>query len=157
VCEFRNYYIMWEVIFVSIKRISFKMVSRLAAIVALFSTAYALKDNCPSVHPNWTLEIPANASASDILCAATKLWPTETQIHEQKNEMIGFTHFGPNTFTGLESKLNDICGRNDARMSANTIFQLEQEMRIRTYFSLANSIQRNGHKLLSKQGSKECC
>lgn len=87
-----------------------EMLSRLAAIAALFSTTYALKDNCPSVHPNWTLEIPSNASSSDILCAASKLWPTDTQIHEQKNEMIGFTHFGPNTFTGLESKLANIDG-----------------------------------------------
>jgi hypothetical protein len=80
------------------------MVIRLTLAATLFATAYSLKDNCPCVRPNWTLEIPANASDSDILCAASKLWPTETQIHEQKNEMIGFTHFGVNTYTGLESK-----------------------------------------------------
>jgi alpha-L-fucosidase len=78
---------------------------RLALIASLLATASALRDECPSVHPNWTLEIPSDATDADILCAASKLWPTEAQVHEQENEMIGFTHFGVNTYTGLESKI----------------------------------------------------
>ncbi|KAI9277349.1 glycoside hydrolase superfamily [Umbelopsis sp. AD052] len=83
------------------------MLMRLALIASLLAAASALKDDCPSVHPNWTLEIPPNASNADILCAASKLWPTAAQVHEQENEMIGFTHFGVNTYTGLEIGTGD--------------------------------------------------
>jgi alpha-L-fucosidase len=81
------------------------MFIRLSLIASLLATASSLKDDCPWINPNWTLEIPVNATNADILCAATKLWPTATQVHEQKNEMIGFTHFGVNTYTGLESNI----------------------------------------------------
>ncbi|KAH8549882.1 alpha-1,3/4-fucosidase [Umbelopsis sp. PMI_123] len=83
------------------------MFIRLSLIASLLATASSLKDDCPWINPNWTLEIPVNATNADILCVATKLWPTATQVHEQKNEMIGFTHFGVNTYTGLEIGTGD--------------------------------------------------
>ena len=49
-----------------------------------------------------SIDIPSNASVDEVTYLATKVRPSTQQIDYQQREMLGFIHFGINTFTGKE-------------------------------------------------------
>lgn len=81
------------------KSIKYILLFITSSILIIFACNTSTKEE----HSNGvSIDIPSNASIDEVTYLATKVRPSTQQIDYQQREMLGFIHFGMNTFTGKE-------------------------------------------------------